>query len=691
MMRPTALVVMVVLGCASLAHAQSDAIKEVERWRLNFTFRETGSYSSDTANWTVNQVASGSVVLSRKPGRTNVFVGTPTISVHYVFSGVISAGENCTFRVDIDSNASPDVVTDSASLTFFAGGYQFQTGNTSLYVPRRRTTTCPTEEVQESISGKSWSHYIADDLPYPASGTTLSGTYVSSEPIDPESPTTEEATLVTGNWEWTIVPDTVEELRLEIDESSDYEAWTPRANPDGSPGSELTIDAAIVTQSGRAPAVQARRWEWRLVQTSREPGIAMNFPPNASDTRPDLELAAPEGTVAQIGADAQTLERFVVSGTSDAVVVRSFDWGAWATLEVVVTLEDERTLTGVAKVTGGNGLRLPKRPSSSYIADVWKSDNGASGADDVDNEAEPPGDGTAGDGLSLYQEYRGFYENGRHVFGAPRKKDLFIKAPEAATTGVALFKRASGIETHARLRDGELPASRVINSNRAQGPGATEQHALVVTMGGAQAPQQGGTARSTLGQAVGGPGNPKMVSEIRIMGDWAVLPAAKRDQVVAHELLHGVNVWHHGEQDRLVAWGLDDENELAELSGPGSTTKIQVFAEPNIDVTETIVAALTGPTQFFLTWLGVESGQHAGHDQCVMRYFSSQAYVSSEDTTIRFRVQEAPGATLCTASTGTGVNEPGRNPQARYSDAAAGRGNCKAQVLVTDAAQAPSR
>lgn len=279
-------------------------------------------------------------------------------------------------------------------------------------------------------------------------------------------------------------------------------------------------------------------------------------------------------------------------------------------------------------------------------------------------ETEPPGDGTAGDGLSLYQEYRGFYESGRHVFGAPRKKDLFIKAPESATTGVALFKRSSGIETHARLRDSELPGSRVINGNRAQGPGATEQHALVVTMGGAQAPQQGGTARSTLGEAVGGPGNPKMVSEIRIMGDWAVLPPGKQDQVVAHELLHGVNVWHHGEQDRIVAWGLDEEDELAELNGP---------------------------TAFFLTWLGVESGQHAGHDQCVMRYFSSQAYVSSDDTTIRFRVQEAPGATLCTASNGTGVNDAGRNPQSRYGSAAAGRGNCKAQILVTDTAQAPSR
>ena len=39
---------------------------------------------------------------------------------------------------------------------------------------------------------------------------------------------------------------------------------------------------------------------------------------------------------------------------------------------------------------------------------------------------------------------------------------------------------------------------------------------------------------------------------------------------------------------------------------------------------------------------------------------------------------------LCTSGAGTGVNDASHKPQPRYGDAAAGRGNCRDQIRVSD-------
>ena len=77
--------------------------------------------------------------------------------------------------------------------------------------------------------------------------------------------------------------------------------------------------------------------------------------------------------------------------------------------------------------TAQEDIRLPLRSEQSLIADVWKQNHGVAGMADInDNESDPAGDGHPGDGLSLYEEYRGFIIDGQHVEGNPNKKDYFI-------------------------------------------------------------------------------------------------------------------------------------------------------------------------------------------------------------------------------------------------------------------------
>jgi hypothetical protein len=78
------------------------------------------------------------------------------------------------------------------------------------------------------------------------------------------------------------------------------------------------------------------------------------------------------------------------------------------------------------------------------------------------------------------------------------------------------------------------------------------------------------------------------------MGNWSTLDVGSRAQVVAHELLHSVNVYHHGESDPIVAWGLDASGQAAEVSASG-VSQISVFYEPNEDTTTTLRANLASP------------------------------------------------------------------------------------------------
>jgi hypothetical protein len=80
-------------------------------------------------------------------------------------------------------------------------------------------------------------------------------------------------------------------------------------------------------------------------------------------------------------------------------------------------------------------VRIPKDEDDNLIWDGWEWNNG--GTLD-DNDAEPPGDGTPGDGLTRYEEYRGLEVNGladdnssmsdqvNHQRLNPTHKDMFV-------------------------------------------------------------------------------------------------------------------------------------------------------------------------------------------------------------------------------------------------------------------------
>ena len=670
------------------------ALQEVKRWRLTFNYEETAVGKEQDWDWKLNINASGSALLEKTDDPFGKWTGTPDVSVSYSYVGY-QGTPMCYTEESVMSSGGLVDVADSAHLQFFADGYQIEPAAHNVMMMLQQTNACP-DAHEVNVSGQRyWYQHaiISDSIPYP-DGLELSGTLTDDTHRPNVEQTIGDLDLATTHavLSYQLTPE-LDPLVLEIDDSGAYETWRPSVgDASGNPGEPITINVQLKSESGGKPTVKVRKFTWALTGTSREPGFSMNYPIDADDDEPDLKLEGSASDGQELSDEDQRLEHLLVTpATTDQVQIRPYDWGAWSTLRVTALLEDGRTIVGKAKSSKEEDLRLPKRAEDSYIADVWKKQERASGDDYADDDQKPDGDGNHGDGLSLYEEYRGFYQKGEHLEGDPTAKDLFVLTAQAARPGVAHFAKLSKLAVHMYLRGSELPPSRVINANRSGGPSVTDQHALRVVI---SEEQPAATEHvNLLGRAVGGPGTPKDVLELRLMSGWAALPLADRNQVVAHELFHAVNVYHHGEVDEpVVAWGLNEEGELVEgRPGAAAVQPIHVFRERVGNVDDEVMTLLNKAGKPLLGWLGKDGGQHSGNDACVMRYFVAGAYEGNPDATRRYITSERFGAGLCSDPSGSGVNDPGRDPQSRFGAAAENRGDCTHQVLVSDAVDAPSR
>jgi hypothetical protein len=459
--------------------------------------------------------------------------------------------------------------------------------------------------------------------------------------------------------------------------------WIPKGGQDeNAAGDKLKFTGQVQEKKGSKGGGSRKVKVVFELTSSREPGIAMNFPPKASDPpRPDLQILK-DGTSSAFkiteklggkGEDAEyKAEGEFKVGESFTLVVGSFDYGAYGYLNISadapVRIED---------YPDTNRVWLPKDDNKNSIADKWEKDMDIGGkASDWDEDFKPEGDGTPGDGLSFYEEYRGFMVQGNHIRTNPKYKDLFIF--DQNNLGIGKFAR-SGLTLHL-VKNGEfaedpkpgVPNPNVINLNNGIAHLGT-QHLLRM---------KNGPVRAGVGivlpenDPAGPPGPPKTVRVVII--DVTKLGKKTQPSTIAHELAHGSNVAHHGENDY----------EARSVQGKN--------ADGNWE-----------------TWGGGEGkvaapgGQHSGVQQCIMRYNSNANLFEVPGGRYRWRKVfpdgregldfifgerympfEDEGTIFCERPDGTGVNAPGgfTLPDGRKVSKAgkATRGSCKKQFCVND-------
>jgi len=404
----------------------------------------------------------------------------------------------------------------------------------------------------------------------------------------------------------------------------------------------------------------------KLKRVSRELGVCMNYPSQASANKnPDLffnensmskdyallkdktvsgncptEILAPNDNPAHSHHYLYAVSKRRL--TKARPIVRCEDYGAVAVLEamanccVQVPPRDSGFVSpcdGGSCCEGTNEVKIPRDDNNNDIADGAPQDGGGA-AGNADNDNAPAGDGYSGDGLTNYEEYRGFIVGGgtvakRHIRTSTTDKDIFIYDEHGLGTG---FFNQSGLTIHV-LRDSSLydgNASRVINFDRGRHSGGAQHGVRLVRE------PLGGAAR---GMAIGGPGVPRQIDRVAI--DTAEIAAEgvanMQSRVIAHELGHAVNIVHHGQGPKHNSCGPDTEASGLQTSG---------------DV------------------------------NCVMRY-TNYASAWCHGTTHHRHLTEVPpavGNTFCGSANGTGVNNPGG---AHFVNNAS-VGNCRGRIRVKD-------
>lgn len=502
------------------------------------------------------------------------------------------------------------------------------------------------------------------------------------------------------------------ELELRVT-APDFETWLPKAGPDTTaqqktPGPPLVLTAQVVRPTGGdLQGVRIRKLRWSLVDTSRLPGVAMNFPYGSQDTSPDLEISHDRAT-----DEKQNLVLENLTTLKSTIRVLPYDWGGWSTLRVEAELDDGRKLQGIYHGPHGDqtDILLPARDPNTKIARSWRKLMKADEGDAADEDQVPPGKASVlGDGFSLFEEYRGFYVSASvqgnaadrsqrgHVSLHPLRHHVFIydlRNDDDTRKAIQLFAEASGLAVHViHAGDGFLNSSRVMNPNRGAGPTKGDQHAIGIQ------PGTGGLWRPT-----GGNGRPAG-SEIQLPSpvSFANHTPKLKDRpdlyrrAIAQELLKACGVPLPGSGDKQVTFRIErapdggplirtDEGEIVSLRDEsGRDIGVEWLADIDRETEEVRLRlrglpVATSAVQAARTilasrrhYVAKPGGEHSGPLGNIMRYTMAEAYRPDSTPTIIMlpkNFRETIGMSLSFTSQGDGYNASGAQPR-RYGDSTA--------------------
>lgn len=292
-----------------------------------------------------------------------------------------------------------------------------------------------------------------------------------------------------------------EPVELDLIPQEGFERWMPTSSGRGDfagNGVWVRLDLHKPGQPGVRPGIQAT-FRAELVSTSREPGYCLNGPRYAgqsgggTDEPYDLRIArgTPEFEVAEDGQSATTQE-YTQEGD---LLIRSHDYGGYTTLRVTAYTEDGQIVVGQARIgqrPPAPDLEIPLDENDNHVADAYERkwdlfDRNLPA--EADFAPAPSGQHCDGDGISLYEKYRGFVQGyGTWDQLDPWHKYLFVYDPyDVALEAAGMFEAATGLRLvlvpEGRWSGPGLAAHgrRIVNYNHGTGHW-TDQHALHVVL-----------------------------------------------------------------------------------------------------------------------------------------------------------------------------------------------------------------
>jgi len=367
-----------------------------------------------------------------------------------------------------------------------------------------------------------------------------------------------------------------------------------------SPGGTLTFTASVPSGTARF------RFELDPDTTSHFPGYATNAPVDDVFFE-KYNLAQWRGSYANDGPDLvfdswnlgdqdewSRIEPHVVETATPrsaaTVTVTAMDFGAAGKLRAFVSSEGCGGWQPVAIRVGTrtrDAVAIPMDEDDNLIADALEDYRGRGPG--VDDDAKPNGNGMGGDGLTAFEEYRGFlvrgvgcgieetrasYSQSRltnqsqvsgwsdvHVRTNPGRKDLFIHSPDAELALAApAFADATGLQVHLICEQHYVDnASRMVNFTLHQAGQRTWQGRQIAL----EEPQHGlrlepvarlGLRGVAIPVAEGYLGPPKFTLSVQVTKPGfgtscaaCLLEYGEFIHTAIHELGHSVGIPHHGD------------------------------------------------------------------------------------------------------------------------------------------------
>lgn len=579
-------------------------------------------------------------------------------------------------------------------------------------------------EIGESLGGFS---YVSPELPLPAEGKLLAGEAVFTPELADgtlgthlvemgktfRSQAGKALTPVRLRWRFGR-PDPMPPLELVL-RAEGHASWLPEGpvppSPEGVEGNSLEVVAELRSKDGSPLPRGAVSIVFELEEVSTEPGYALNQPLSAPDDPRAFDLAFVAGGDARpLVERGQSASTPLGDWTRASARVAAYDWGAHGVVRAKAYVAHHGELTATVEGSEESSLRLPRRTAGSAIGEAWKQRFGIEDRGDDDDAEETAGNEQHGDGLTLYEEYRGLFGRGvhsRHDARAgldPRRKDLIVLvgerptafegvackplAPrlEGARAAFALFENASrGIHV-VELLESDVPESRELNANGRKAQRG-RQHGVLLFDSGAL-PDAG---ESSEGSAVGGayplalqrktPGRTRLVAiafdEI-VEGHRLQVEAARRAgeelgygaaeeiaNTVAHELAHACGVNHHGNRE-----GAGPYTTLGPEQVPPRYRAFDVDGNELLGRPLVLGDAIGGP-----------QGRASGDRACLLTYNNAFQWVLTSERGEGYRWRALrpgkPGTTFCTGKDGTPPNE-------FFGAAGPSGGNCLAKLRVRD-------
>ncbi|MDB5356136.1 MAG: hypothetical protein JWN24_2589 [Phycisphaerales bacterium] len=509
------------------------------------------------------------------------------------------------------------------------------------------------------------------------------------------------AQAIEGNITWELVPLGEEILVLDVIPQTDYQKWLPRGDLDDAKkaGNKLRFEARLTATDGKPVRSKVNQFFFELEKTSKEPGVCMNWPgPGEATTDFDLKFDW-DGASALFPRDDSFQSAMSKPGpqTSVSGSISCYDFGAYGYLKGYVRLEDgRRVYAHLNSDRGRTRVPIPWRENdSSKAATQYKIDGKIPDAKDSDDDEKPlGGHGQTGDGLCVYEEYRGFAtinrsgEKPEFARLDPLKKNLFVRDERSNGDSIPLGMYTLITEVEVALVPPAGHRNRVINFNHSGAvPHLCDQH-LVLLRTGSSTPKHAGGQNYRIvpenpAKPYYTPADVEAIEDITahnlmLMGDPSSSEIADAQFDFVRQLLRATGGHYHGDGDAdPVYWTIDAKGVLRENGKPikGFTGADEKSSLP--------ITLRTFP--MLPRWIEVakQKGRYSGVQDCIMRYHDAPAYVSASDSSVRYflAVQQPEGMSvnLCIGMQGTGVNAP---PHPRYGNAT--YGECKYRIRVSD-------